>query len=106
MTATSARSTGRRPTRVLVVGTMLDPATPYEGAVALAHDLANARLLTLDGWGHTALLQPSTCAHEAEVRYLVDLTLPAAGSVCRPDFGPFDAPPPTLPVGGRDDAAS
>lgn len=80
---------------VLVVGNTFDPATPYEGAVALAHELANARLLTLDGWGHTALLQPSTCAHEAEVRYLVDLTLPAAGSVCRPDFGAFDAPPPT-----------
>ena len=70
-----------RPTAnpILVVGTTFDPATPYAGAVALTHDLANARLLTLNGWGHTALGQPSTCAHEAEVRYLVDLTLPALG---------------------------
>src|SRR5712691_3820973 len=41
---------------VLVVGNRFDPATPYEGARALTHDLGNARLLTLDGWGHTASL--------------------------------------------------
>jgi len=84
-----------RPTAnpILVVGTTFDPATPYAGAVALTHDLANARLLTLNGWGHTALGQPSTCAHEAEVRYLVDLTLPAPGLVCKPDIGPFETVP-------------
>jgi hypothetical protein len=76
-----------------VVGTTFDPATPYVGAVALTHDLANARLLTLNGWGHTALGQPSTCAHEAEVRYLVDLILPAPGTVCEPDIGPFETVP-------------
>jgi pimeloyl-ACP methyl ester carboxylesterase len=100
--AWQARDAGRytgpfdRPTAhpVLVVGNRFDPATPYEGAVALRHRLADARLLTLDGWGHTALLQPSKCAHDAEVRYLVDGTLPAAGTVCTPDAGPFDVPAP------------
>ena len=61
---------------VLVVGNQFDPATPYAGARALTEDLGNARLLTLDGWGHTASLQPSSCAHDAMVRYLVNLTLP------------------------------
>jgi len=87
-----------RPTAnpILVVGTTFDPATPYAGAVALTHHLANARLLTLNGWGHTALGQPSTCAHEAEVRYLVDLTLPAPDLVCKPDIGPFEAVPSAI----------
>jgi pimeloyl-ACP methyl ester carboxylesterase len=74
---------------VLVIGNTFDPATPYQSAVALSHELGNARLLTLDGWGHTALNQPSTCALEAGIRYLVHLQLPAPGTVCRPDVGPF-----------------
>jgi pimeloyl-ACP methyl ester carboxylesterase len=84
---------------VLVVGTRFDPATPYIGARALADELGNARLLTLDGWGHTALFQPSSCAHDAMVNYLVNLTLPAEGTVCKPDVGPFDVAPPTIAGG-------
>jgi len=30
------------------------------------------------------------------VRYLVNLTLPAEGTVCKPDFGPFDQTPPQV----------
>jgi pimeloyl-ACP methyl ester carboxylesterase len=77
---------------VLVVGNTFDPATPYGNAVALSRELPNSRLLTLDGWGHTAFSQPSTCALQAEIRYLVDLRLPAPGTVCRPDVGPFGGP--------------
>ncbi|HEY4027973.1 MAG TPA: alpha/beta hydrolase [Candidatus Dormibacteraeota bacterium] len=79
---------------ILVVGNTFDPATRYQSAVALSRELGNARLLTLDGWGHTAFSQPSECARTAEIRYLVDLQLPAPGAVCRPDFGPFDQPVP------------
>jgi pimeloyl-ACP methyl ester carboxylesterase len=74
---------------VLVVGNRFDPVTPYAGAKALADELGNARLLTLEGWGHGAFFE-STCAMEAEVRYLVNLTLPAEGTVCTPDVRPFD----------------
>ena len=74
-----------------MVGTRFDPATNYGGAVALARELDNARLLTLDGWGHVALPR-SVCIAAAEARYLVDLTLPAAGTVCQPDTKPFEAP--------------
>lgn len=38
----------------LVIGTTGDPATPYHQAVALAELLDGARLLTLNGEGHTA----------------------------------------------------
>jgi pimeloyl-ACP methyl ester carboxylesterase len=77
---------------ILVVGNLFDPATRYESAVSLSHLLANARLLTLDGWGHTAILK-STCIDDAMVRYLVDGQLPPIGTVCKPDMTPFGSPP-------------
>jgi pimeloyl-ACP methyl ester carboxylesterase len=76
---------------VLVVGNTFDPATRYQSAVALSQELGNARLLTLNGWGHTAAGQPSACANDAETAYLADLTLPAPGTVCQMDQGPFAA---------------
>ncbi|MGW7408624.1 alpha/beta hydrolase [Streptomyces sp. NPDC054833] len=79
---------------VLVVGTRYDPATPYRAAQAMAKDLADARLLTNDGYGHTALLNPSDCVNAYESRYLIDGTLPPAGATCRPDRAPFAAPEP------------
>jgi pimeloyl-ACP methyl ester carboxylesterase len=72
---------------------MYDPSTPYEGAVAMANDLANARLLTVDGYGHTVLLNPSTCANDYVSRYFVDGTLPPPGTVCRQDQPPFTTGP-------------
>lgn len=35
---------------ILVIGNTYDPATPYQGSVAMAHQLARARLLTVDGY--------------------------------------------------------
>jgi pimeloyl-ACP methyl ester carboxylesterase len=80
-----------RPTAnpILVVGNTYDPATPYAGAQALVRELADAHLLTLDGYGHTALRNPSTCIQEHESRYLIDGTLPPAGTVCTQDQPPF-----------------
>jgi TAP-like protein len=40
---------------VLVIGNTHDPAAPYRGARAMARLLARARLLTVDGYGHTSL---------------------------------------------------
>jgi hypothetical protein len=80
-----------RPTAnpILVVGNVYDPATPYQGAVAMASDLARARLLTVEGYGHTALLNPSSCANAYESSYFVDGKLPPAGAVCRQNRRPF-----------------
>jgi pimeloyl-ACP methyl ester carboxylesterase len=84
-----------RPTAnpVLVIGNTFDPYTPYEGAVAMAHELARARLLTVDGYGHTALLNPSTCAYDHVTRYVIDGTLPPPGTVCQQDQQPFTTGP-------------
>jgi pimeloyl-ACP methyl ester carboxylesterase len=75
---------------VLVVGNTYDPNTPYQGAVAMARQLARARLLTLDGYGHTSGADPSACVFNAYVAYLVHLRLPPRGTVCQPDRVPFD----------------
>jgi pimeloyl-ACP methyl ester carboxylesterase len=78
---------------ILVIGNTFDPSTPYEGAVAMAGYLARARLLTVDGYGHTALLNPSTCAYDYVSRYVVDGTLPPPGTVCPQDQPPFTTGP-------------
>ncbi|MGJ3561821.1 alpha/beta hydrolase [Streptomyces sp. INA 01156] len=81
---------------VLVVGTTYDPATPYSNAQAMVEELANARLLTNDGYGHTALINPSSCVTAHESRYLVDGTLPPVGTTCRRTRLP--SPRPSLAV--------
>jgi pimeloyl-ACP methyl ester carboxylesterase len=78
---------------ILVIGNTLDPDTPYNGATAMANDLARGQLLTVEGYGHTTLLNPSTCANEYEAQYLMHGTLPLPGTVCHQDHRPF-APTP------------
>ena len=77
---------------ILVIGNTGDSVTPYRGAVAMSRDLARARLLTVDGFGHTEFFNPSTCATNYEIRYLETGTLPPAGTVCQQDAQPFPAP--------------
>jgi pimeloyl-ACP methyl ester carboxylesterase len=74
---------------ILLVGTTTDPATTYRDAVSTSHELANARLLTLQGWGHTAFFQGSTCIDQFDAAYLIDGTLPDPGTTCSPDSPPF-----------------
>lgn len=76
---------------VLVVGSRYDPATPYQGAQALNRLFPRSRLLTFDGWGHTALGR-ADCVSRAMGRYLVDRVLPERGATCTPDLGLFDPP--------------
>ena len=72
----------------LVIGTTYDPATPYRGAVKLTRQLGNARLLTMRGDGHTAYGGNSPCIDAAVDAYLIDGTVPAAGTTCRQEV-PF-----------------
>jgi hypothetical protein len=75
-------------------GSAFDPATRYEGAVAVSQELPRGRLLTLDGYGHTSFGK-STCVEQAETRYLVSLQLPPRGAVSKPDQQPFGLMAPT-----------
>ena len=83
--------TNRTANPVLVIGNQFDPATRYQGAVTAANLLPGSRLLTVHGWGHTSLFS-SQCADAVASHYLVDLALPAPGTVCEQDHVPFTAP--------------
>jgi pimeloyl-ACP methyl ester carboxylesterase len=56
---------------ILVVGTVNDPATPYQWAQALASQLSSGALLTLDGDGHTAYYQGSKCIDQVVDNYFL-----------------------------------
>ena len=78
-----------RPTPpILVIGNTMDPSTPYSGSVTMARQLANARLLTVQGYGHPEFLNPSACAANYIVSYLLDGHLPPNGIVCQQDSIP------------------
>src|SRR5262245_27496640 len=83
-----------RPTAhtILLLGNTSDAVLPYRDTLAMKHALARARLLTIAGYGHTALNNPSTCALGYELRYLQTGSLPPPGTVCRQDVAPFHAP--------------
>jgi hypothetical protein len=55
----------------------------------MAHELDNARLLTVDGYGHTTGDNPSTCAINDVVNYALTGTLPPPGTVCQQNATPF-----------------
>ncbi|QUQ66822.1 alpha/beta hydrolase [Kutzneria sp. CA-103260] len=75
---------------VLLIGNSQgDPDTPYPGAQRTAKLLGNARLLTLDTFGHGALSH-SQCIDDAVDAYFVRGRMPAADTVCEPNHGPFD----------------
>jgi hypothetical protein len=67
---------------VLVVSTVGDPATPYEGGVDVARHLAHGVLLTYEGDGHTVAFSGNDCVDESVTRYLVELEPPASGTRC------------------------
>ena len=75
------RAAGAPP--ILVVGTTHDPATPYAWSQALADALDSGVLVTLDGDGHGAIPSGNACIATLVEAYLIDLAVPAAGTVCR-----------------------
>ena len=91
----------------LVVATTFDPATPYPGALRLVRQLRNARLLTMNGDGHTAYGNGSpTCIDTGIESYLTTGALPAVGTVCQQN-APFGHPQPaaSAPAGAASGAA-
>jgi pimeloyl-ACP methyl ester carboxylesterase len=77
---------------ILLLGITGDSQLPYQGDLAMAHDLARARLLTIRGYGHTELANPSTCATNYELSYLQTGALPPTGTLCQQDATPFPTP--------------
>jgi len=73
---------------VLVVGNYYDPATRYAFAKRMAAELGNARLISVDAFGH-CILGDSAGADKVTADYLVDLKVPAEGQVFEPNVQPF-----------------
>ncbi len=69
-------------TKVLVIGNLHDPATPYQGAKDLTATMGNAELLSWNGQGHTSYLQGSTCVDNYVNHYLIAGQLPPDNTTC------------------------
>ena len=67
---------------ILVISTTGDPATPYEGGVAVAEALENGILITNEGDGHTIVGNGKPCIDDLVTAYLVDDIVPEDGTVC------------------------
>ncbi|AZM91047.1 alpha/beta hydrolase [Streptomyces sp. W1SF4] len=69
---------------ILVIGNTGDPATPYEGARAMAERLGKGVgvELTYKGEGHGAYNSGDKCVQGAVNAYLLDGKVPGAGTVC------------------------
>jgi pimeloyl-ACP methyl ester carboxylesterase len=80
-----------RPTAstILLIGNTGDPVTAYQDSIAMSRDLARARLLTVDGYGHTTTNNPSTCPIDVAVTYTITGALPAPGTVCQQNITPY-----------------
>jgi pimeloyl-ACP methyl ester carboxylesterase len=74
---------------VVVVGNFFDPATQYKFAQRMANELGNARLLSVDAFGH-CILGDALGVDKAVADYLTDLKVPAAGQVFQPNVQPFE----------------
>ena len=66
---------------ILVVGTTADPATPYQWAVNVAHELSHGVLLTRDGVDHVAYFY-SACVRGDVQTYFVSGATPPSGTTC------------------------
>jgi len=75
------RITARGAAPIVVLGTTGDPATPYENAEGMAHQLDSGVLVTLEGEGHTAYGQ-SACVRASVNAYLTGGAVPADGTRC------------------------
>jgi pimeloyl-ACP methyl ester carboxylesterase len=76
------KPTAATSTKVLVIGNVHDPATPYQGAKDLTTTMGNAELLTWNGEGHTSYLRGSSCIDQFVDSYLISRILPPDGTTC------------------------
>jgi len=70
---------------ILLVGGTGDNITAYSWAQGVNRQLAGSVLLTREGYGHVSY-DKSECVKQAVDAYLIDLTLPAPGTVCESDL--------------------
>jgi hypothetical protein len=67
---------------VIVIGTIRDPATPYEWAVGLSKIFTSSKLITLNADGHTGQGRGSACVDDAVDAYLLQGISPKKNLNC------------------------
>jgi pimeloyl-ACP methyl ester carboxylesterase len=67
---------------ILVIGTVGDPATPYESAVAVAEQLESGVLISFDGEDHIAYDELDPCVNTTVDDYFLTGDVPAADLKC------------------------
>jgi pimeloyl-ACP methyl ester carboxylesterase len=73
----------------LVITGEEDEMIPVDESRKMAAAIPGARLLTVNGYGHTALAAPSACAGAVFDAYTLNGRTPARGTVCKQDVAPF-----------------
>jgi pimeloyl-ACP methyl ester carboxylesterase len=73
---------------ILVVNNRFDPSTPLWGARDAAGELRRARLLVVEGAGHTGMFVPSTCGERVKREFPFTGTFPVRGMRCAADANP------------------
>ncbi|KAG8761909.1 hypothetical protein FRC11_012319 [Ceratobasidium sp. 423] len=72
--------------KIIVIGNLADPTTPFVSAEAVADALGDsAVLLKHNGYGHTSIVMHSNCTVTATNKYFTSGELPPAGTVCETD---------------------
>ncbi|CAE6463673.1 unnamed protein product [Rhizoctonia solani] len=72
--------------KIMVIGNLYDPITPFISAKAVAEALGDsAILLKHNGYGHTSLYMHSNCTIAATSKYFTTGELPPTGTVCETD---------------------
>lgn len=69
---------------VVLIGSSMDPATPYSQAVALQKVIKGSVLLTWESADHTAYGRGSACLDDPVTSYVVSGTVPKNGLTCKP----------------------
>ena len=66
------------------------PTTFILGARNASKVLEGSRVLGHSGYGHGIVARPSSCVYNYITAYFVNGTLPAPGTHCKPDMGPWE----------------
>jgi pimeloyl-ACP methyl ester carboxylesterase len=82
LTQSTNKITSIKTAPVIVIGTIRDPATPYEWSVGLHQIFKNSKLISLDADGHTGQGRGSACVDDAVDLYLIKGISPKKNLTC------------------------